>query len=73
MSDWTIKDSVEMMANADFETTQSLSAAMGLLRCIHGCEFPCAQCVANRRWNEMATGKVLTEREFETRYTQEPA
>lgn len=33
-------------------------------RCIHGEQFPCAQCSANRRHNEAATGRKLTEREF---------
>lgn len=32
--------------------------------CIHGLQFPCAQCLANRRTNEAATGKRLTEDEF---------
>ncbi len=62
--------SVQFMVNANFEDAPSLSAAMGLLRCIHGEEFPCCQCQANRRWNEAATGKRLTEREFEARYAK---
>jgi hypothetical protein len=37
-------------------------------RCIHGAPFPCAQCKANRRWNEAATRKKLTEAEFEAIY-----
>ena len=37
-------------------------------RCIHGAAFPCAQCKANRSWNEAATRQKLTEPEFEARY-----
>ncbi len=65
---WRNTACVEMMANADFDAVQSLEAAMGLLRCIHGEEFPCAQCKANRERNEAATGKKLTEAEFEDQY-----
>jgi hypothetical protein len=38
------------------------------MKCIHGCEFPCQQCKANRRTNEAATGRKLTEDEFELLY-----
>lgn len=62
---------VAMMANANFDRCFSLSAAMGLLRCIHGNEFPCAQCKANRSWNEAATGNALTDAEFEKAYVDE--
>lgn len=57
-----------MMTNADGEAVMSLDAAMGLRRCLHGGVFPCAQCLANRRWNELATGIKLTDREFEEQY-----
>lgn len=62
-------ESVTFMASADYERVVSLSAAMGLVRCIHGEVFPCAQCVSNRKWNEGA-GIVLSEAEFERRYAQ---
>ncbi len=61
-------ESREIMANADFDQAMSLAAAMGLIHCIHGCWFPCAQCLENRHWNEAATGKKLTEAEFEAIY-----
>lgn len=61
-------ESVKMMAKADFDAVPSLATAMGLRRCIHGGEFPCPQCRANRAWNEAATGKKLTEAEFEAIY-----
>lgn len=57
-----------IMAGANFEGTESLAAAMGRVRCIHGEKFPCAQCRANRHTNEAATGKKLSEREFEETY-----
>jgi len=59
------------MAAADFGAVSSLAASMGLLRCIHGGGFPCAQCRANRGWNEAATGCKLSEAEFEAQYTRE--
>jgi hypothetical protein len=66
---WRNAASIEIMANADFDTGLSLSAAMGLLRCIHGEEFPCCQCKANRAWNEASARKKMTEAEFEALYT----
>lgn len=62
------KIDVAMVAEARPEEHLSLPAAMGLLRCVHGGEFPCGQCQANRGWNEQATGHRLTEGEFERRY-----
>ncbi len=40
--------------------------------CIHLCPFPCPQCHANRRWNEGATGRALTEEEFAAAYREPP-
>ena len=37
---------VAQMANANFDTRMSLSAAMGFLRCVHGGTFPCPLCGA---------------------------
>ena len=59
------RESVTMMATADFATTMSLSAAMGLLPCIHGGRFPCQQCLASRR-----TGQAITDAEFERQYSE---
>jgi len=58
-----------VMAVADFEESMSLSAAMGLLMCIHGSTFPCSQCNENRHHNASATGKPITDAEFERNYT----
>ena len=67
---WMHPECVKMMAGADFENTMSLSAAMGLLPCIHAGVFPCEQCVAGREGNEAATGKKLTDAEFERRFAR---
>ncbi len=42
------------------------------MQCIHGGIFPCAQCKANRSWNQAATGNTLTEEEFRDRYADKP-
>ena len=65
---WRHPEAVAFMASGDFDSAMSLSAAMGLRRCVHGETFPCEQCNANRRWNEVATGKKLTDAEFEREY-----
>ncbi len=59
---------IQMVASAKTDGF-SLAASMGLLRCLHLSPFPCLQCHANRRWNEAATGKKLTDAEFESIYT----
>ncbi len=61
-------EAVSAMTAADFNAVPSLAAAMGLRRCVHGSVFPCLQCLANRRWNELATDRRLTETEFEAKY-----
>ncbi len=61
-------ESVATMANADFSAVPCLSAAMGLRRCIHGCQFPCAQCRANRINSEHSTGRKLSDVDFELLY-----
>lgn len=60
-----------MMAEADFDSSMSLAAAMGLRRCIHGARFPCAQCRASRSQDEATTGQRLTDRELEERYAKD--
>ena len=63
-------ESIRVMADARFKGDYSLSAAMGLLRCVHGGTFPCAQCVENRRCNTSA-GFPISDEEFEERYSEQ--
>ncbi len=54
--------------NASQQAIHGRLLAKGMPRCIHGEIFPCAQCHANRLWNEAATGNPLTDQQFEATY-----
>lgn len=59
-----------ILAAADFDAAPPLAEVLAdPPRCLHASDFPCLQCEANRRWNELATGTKLTDEEFRERYT----